>query len=181
MMKKVSFSNDNLTIGEIWDWYGTNKEAELHYNNLISNSVISPQVIPMKFIGMTFTELETYFEDYEHELDLITSFNLLSAAEATLRIDFNERVYNREKDDLSRIYRDLYKTKGNKISLEDDIIQNWKEKYPQFNKFFSDFIGALGLRHWLAHGRYWIPKLGRNYDAYTVYTIVDSIISIVNN
>jgi hypothetical protein len=35
----------------------------------------------------------------------------------------------------------------------------------------GDFRGALKLRHWLAHGRWWQPKLGRNYTPQIVFDV----------
>jgi len=45
-------------------------------------------------------------------------------------------------------------------------------------KRIGELKGALKLRRWLAHGRYWNPdKMGRkSYDAYSVYIIADNII-----
>ena len=97
--------------------------------------------------------------------------SLLSAIEASLRIDYLNRVYRREKDDLSKIFRKIHKNKANKASLEEDILSSWKKYHPSFQSIFSDLLGALKYRHWLAHGRYWGPKLGRQYDFYSIYII----------
>jgi hypothetical protein len=40
----------------------------------------------------------------------------------------------------------------------------------------DDLIGAFGYRNWLAHGRYWIPKLGRKYDYESVYKPAEDIL-----
>jgi hypothetical protein len=39
----------------------------------------------------------------------------------------------------------------------------------------SDFRGALSFRHWLAHGRYWTPKLGRRYAVRDVFEIAERL------
>jgi hypothetical protein len=44
-------------------------------------------------------------------------------------------------------------------------------------KLIGDLRGAFNFRHWLAHGRYWEPKLGRNYDFVTVYGLAASVLS----
>ena len=36
-------------------------------------------------------------------------------------------------------------------------------------------ITAFKYRHWLAHGRYWEPKLGRIYDYYSLYDLAYSM------
>lgn len=33
----------------------------------------------------------------------------------------------------------------------------------------GELAGAFRYRHWLAHGRYWQPKLGRKYDYLSVF------------
>jgi hypothetical protein len=39
----------------------------------------------------------------------------------------------------------------------------------------SDLRGALNYRNWLAHGRYWVAKLGRKYDFFSVLTLAINI------
>jgi hypothetical protein len=43
------------------------------------------------------------------------------------------------------------------------------------DKVIGDLKGAFKYRHWLAHGRYWEPKLGQKYDYYSVYILAESI------
>jgi len=69
-------------------------------------------------------------------------------------------VYEKKKDTISRACRALYKQKGARVSLEDDILAIWKQNYPECKIAIGHFIGVLKLRHWLAHGRYWTPKFG---------------------
>ena len=40
----------------------------------------------------------------------------------------------------------------------------------------GELRGALHLRHWLAHGRYWKAQLGRKeYDAQAIFNIVSEV------
>jgi hypothetical protein len=41
------------------------------------------------------------------------------------------------------------------------------------------FRGALRLRHWLAHGRHWHPKLGRGYAPADVFDISRGLIDSI--
>jgi len=43
----------------------------------------------------------------------------------------------------------------------------------------SAFRGVLKLRHWLAHGRHWHPKLGRGYTPNDVFDISQALIYAV--
>ncbi len=166
MSDKVSFSYASQTLEEISDYYKVVSEALRKYYN-----VAEGKPIPLRFIGLSREELEKELNERLNELDKNASLNLLSALEASLRIDYLNRVYRREKDDLSRVFREIHKNKANKASLEEDVLSSWKKYHPSFQSIFSDIIGALKYRHWLAHGRYWVPKLGRQYDFYSISII----------
>jgi hypothetical protein len=43
----------------------------------------------------------------------------------------------------------------------------------------SAFRGVLRMRHWLAHGRHWHPKLGRGYGPSDVFDISRALIEAV--
>jgi hypothetical protein len=167
MSDKVSFSSATQSLEEISDYYKVTAEALRKYYNTAENS----NPIPARFIGLSQNELEKELTERLNELNKNVSLSLLSAIEASLRIDYLNRVYRREKDDLSRVFREIHKTKGNKASLEEDILSSWKKYHPKYKSIFSDIMGALKYRHWLAHGRYWVPKLGRQYDFYSISII----------
>ena len=98
------------------------------------------------------------------ELDRNTTMSLL-AAEAAFRIDYLQRCYQRKKDWVSRqVSGNLQREKGSRVSLEDEIFEVWKSNTSGSNKLISDLRGAFKFRHWMAHGRYWTPKLGQKYD-----------------
>jgi hypothetical protein len=105
---------------------------------------------------------------------------LLATAEAILRIDFNRRVGARKRDGLSKRFRAIKKNAINdararsarraRIRLDDDILEAMTGEGIRV----SEFRGALKLRHWLAHGRYWRPNLGRNYTPEEVFEICEA-------
>lgn len=167
MSDKVSFSSISQTLEEISDYHKVITEALRKYYNVADMG----NPIPPRFIGLSMAELEKELNERLNELDKNVSLSLLSAIEASLRIDYLNRVYQREKDDLSRAFREIHKNKANKASLEEDILSSWKKYHPEYKSIFSDIMGALKHRHWLAHGRYWIPKLGRQYDFYSISII----------
>jgi len=41
----------------------------------------------------------------------------------------------------------------------------------------GELRGAFKFRHWLAHGSYWPPKLGRRYDFTFVYSLADDVLN----
>jgi hypothetical protein len=127
------------------------------------------------FYGMTQGEIDNYFL----RLDRLAMFDLLSTAEAHLRLDFNMRVDEKRKDALSRHFREVSKHRRDKIRLEEDILRGWGNYYPEFKSSISHFKSALKLRNWLAHGQCWVPKLGRSYTKYVVRDICDYLLNAV--
>ncbi|WP_282294782.1 hypothetical protein [Stenotrophomonas sp. PS02289] len=110
------------------------------------------------------------------ELEHSSSMAALAAVEAAIRVDFLERVYNKRKDPLSRSMRELHRVKGNRARLEEELLELWKSKGDISPAIISDVRAALIYRHWLAHGRYWLLRAGRNYDFTTVYQVSEALI-----
>jgi hypothetical protein len=106
---------------------------------------------------------------------------LVSAAEALLRVDYLTRVYRRDKDPLSRRFRAIYKKVDARARLDDDILAAWKAEYPEAQSKIGDFLGLSNFRHWLAHGRYWSPKLGQSYDAELALEIIEDLVGALPN
>ncbi|MGB3836255.1 hypothetical protein [Castellaniella sp.] len=113
------------------------------------------------------------------ELDLNSSLAVLSSVEAAVRIDYLSRSYARKKDPLSKAMRAIYTRRGNAAKLEDDLLQAWCDDGVVPKALTGELIGAFKYRHWLAHGRYWTPKLGRIYDYVTVYGIAEEFLDAV--
>ena len=149
MLKKVSFSGDNLSLLRIADYYDDSEKALRFFfspNNPEYNS---------RFNGYTRDEIEEELRLRLEELDKSVSFSILSALEALFRVDYLTRCYSKKKDPLSRKMRNIYQIhqiKKSHVSLEKDILILWKEEYPQYKSLISKIITAFKYRHWLAHG-----------------------------
>jgi hypothetical protein len=165
MAKKVSFSGDNLSLAD----------AALHHNDTdgalaLFFSTASPSY-PVRFAGYKPNEVHEELADRLAELDRNTTMSLLAAVEAAFRIDYLHRCYQKKKDDVSRQFWEIYKEKETHASLEDEIFEVWKNNTTGSTKLISDLRGAFKFRHWIAHGRYWTPKLGQKYDYLSVYPL----------
>jgi len=83
-------------------------------------------------------------------------------------VDFLSRVYNKRKDPVSRDFRHIYVSRCDhnkaKVRFEEDILDTWSEHRPEIRSDLGRLKGAMKYRHWLAHGRYWVPKIGWRYD-----------------
>lgn len=167
--KSVSFSNENLDIVIIDDYHQKIESAiSLYYSN--ENPEFS-----ILFNSYSSSEIQDACQSKIDEHEKLVIMNLFAAVEAMFRIDYLQRCYRKKKDVLSVAFRSIYKTKGKRVSLEDDIFIAWKDNTAYPSRLISDLKGAFRYRHWLAHGRYWEPKLGRKYDYFSVFTLVQTV------
>lgn len=175
--KRVSLSGDEKTIGDIWDWFGLQQQLSNVKKLDIKQQVQSNQFdAGSRFNGMTLEDIDGFF----YELHAVTMLDLMAAAEAAIRVDYLTRVYDRKKSKLSRRFRDLYKKSGGRVSLIDDILAMWKDCEPGTRRQVKEFKTAWGFRHWLAHGRYWDPKIGRRYAPADIFDIAYNLLDVMN-
>lgn len=163
-MAKVSFSGQNTTFDHSIDHY-----RDLSHSLHLFFSPLSP-LYPQTFFGFRQYEVMERLDARLEELDLTTTMSLLASVEAMFRVDYLRRCYDRKpRDTITGAFRDIYADRGEKASLEEDILEVWKANTE--GTLISDLKGAIRFRHWLAHGRYWSPKLGRKYDHTYVYSL----------
>lgn len=160
MANRVSFSYEELTLADI-SAYFENVQAGLF--GLFSKQSIAPH---QHYSQNIYDEV---LEKSLTELDVSSSFLVLSSLEATIRLDYLRRVYDRRRDSLSRAMRLLHRRKENHARLEGDLIRLWRQETDMSKALLGELAGAFRYRHWLAHGRYWKPKLGRKYDYLSVF------------
>jgi hypothetical protein len=164
MRNSAGFSGENLTLDDIAYYYLDSEHALRAYFTGTAESV------DPKLVGYAPGDV---FEIRLNELDSSTALTILAALEAALRVDYLERVKKRHRDQLSKAFREIYKLKEHRASLEDDILDAWRDHGGADSKLIGNLKGAFKYRHWLAHGRYWIAKLPRKYDYLGVYTLAD--------
>ena len=170
MAKKEAFSNQHQEIAQV-----ENHRTDV---TVAIKEYFRPRTgeYPERFLGYSITELNFELELRLTEIDITSSLSLLSAIEAAFRIDYLQRCYIRKKDPLSRAFREIHKLKGSKASLEDDILDSWKQNTSAPKVILGHLKGALKFRHWIAHGRYWEPKLGKTkYDYQSVYQLAQLV------
>jgi hypothetical protein len=167
MDKRVSFSGDHLELLEI-----SAHSQDLESSLSLYYSPGSPSYFK-RFVGYAASEVNAELQQRLNEADLTSSLTVLAAVEAAFRIDYLKRCYRKGKDPVSRAFRDIYKEKKQHASLEDDIFEVWSSKSSGAGSTIGQLRGAFKFRHWLAHGRYWTPKLGRRYDFDDVFALAD--------
>jgi len=173
------FSGEVLTLNEIVRYYSLSKESLIFLMNRI---LTGKSDILSEFIGYTEDELKEEFKRLQCEVEKCAVFNILTTLEAEFRMDFFIRVKRKYKCSISKKFRDIYKQyekkhKENRIPLKEEILRVWKEEFPKLKSIIDPYIEALNYRHWLAHGRWWKPKVryDEKYDFDTVYRLAQSI------
>ncbi len=109
------------------------------------------------------------------ETDQRSAFFILTSLEAAFRVDYQRRCEKRLKDDLSKAFRAIWKSRQTWVSLDEDIFEAWKEHSSGSRRLIGELRSAFNFRHWLAHGSYWVPKFGRTYDFNFVYSLADEV------
>lgn len=153
----MSLSGDNLSIEEILSYYEDARRALIFYFD-------NPAQHPARFATASPSEIIRDRFDRLAELELSQSLTALAAIEAMFRADFEERCKLKKSRLLVREFRTIQKRKGKRISFNDDILDAWATSGELAGSLINDLRGALNLRHWLAHGRYWKAKLGQEYS-----------------
>jgi hypothetical protein len=130
-----------------------------------------PPELEARLVGKTQSEVAIELRSRLEESDTRSTFFLLTSLEASFKIDFEFRCSKRLKDDLSTYFRDLQKERSDRtIRLDDDILEGWKIHAHAPPALISELRRAFKFRHWLAHGRYWTPKVGK-LDFESVYSM----------
>ncbi|MFZ0705691.1 MAG: hypothetical protein WAM71_08830 [Candidatus Korobacteraceae bacterium] len=156
--------------------------AEYHQDVLASLRVFfssSSEEFTEKYVGYSVQEVRNILRTREYETDLRSTLILLAAMEGLFRVDYEDRSRRRLRDPLSRALRELHKEYGSKARLDEDILEKWKLHGPELpgRTLIGELRGALNFRNWLAHGRYYTPKLGRKYDYPDVFRLADAVVN----
>ncbi|QKJ31707.1 hypothetical protein HQ865_18690 [Mucilaginibacter mali] len=187
-MAKQSLTADVKSLDEVESWYQDQTEASLLYRRQIISLIVNPAgtiTNNLKFAGMSIDDVNIHFNNNEQELEHLTCLYLIASVEGFVMSDFKRRYKSREKTDVGSDFRNLVKAKRNlgdkkiRVSLEKEILQIWKDRTAYTS--FSEFIALLKYRHWLAHGRNWVPKLGRTFTFANSYKIAEELIDNIDN
>lgn len=174
MGERVRLSGQELDLNQIARHYAASEAALREYFSTESPSFIS------RYTGGILSALKDDLAFSIAELDYNSAFNVMTAVEAALRIDYLTRAYEKKKGGLSRAFRAIYKIKGKKASLEEDILKTWHEHAALPKRIYDDLLKAFQYRHWIAHGRYWAPKFHRQYDYFSISGIAQELFEFMD-
>jgi hypothetical protein len=178
-MRFPSVNSNFPKTGDIWKCYESitlsiNKRFEAAKLNLAAGLAIAEP----ELAGLSLSKLSDFFNKLQDEADQQAAMFLIASAEAEMRINFWEKV-RKGKGNISKKFRNIakekHKQKSRNIRLDDEILDVWTDNSPSAKKSVGDFKGALRFRHWLAHGRWWQPKLGQKYDPAGIYALIEEL------
>ena len=164
-VRRITFSGQHLPLAQIAQYYSDIEASVRNYFSFPN---------PQRFAGYTPQEMKREMDFVLDEHARSTSMSILSALEATFRVDFLQRCYKRRRDPLSRAFREVHRKKGQRVPLT-DILSEWQQHPDVSRSVIKDLERVFRYRHWLAHGRYWTPKIGQEYDYDDIYTLAESI------
>ena len=81
---------------------------------MINENTFHIEIQKSTFLALFFLRSPLLFEKVLSYVDL----TILSSLEASFRIDYLLRCYNKKKDKISRRFRDIHNDKGSRISLD---------------------------------------------------------------
>lgn len=167
MAKGVVFNVARPSYESIVEHHNLTKEALTEY---FSNS-------NEEFFGFSENEV-LFFREREQAIqsrqDVLA---LLAFLEATFRVDYISRKRLNLKDKLSRALIRVFNRKRYKAGLTDDIIKTWLRVDAITHAENSQIHALFHLRHWLAHGQYWVRENVANREFYDVAELVEGLIN----
>ena len=172
--KRITFSGSQLDADEIAEHHRI-VTAAIHLYYTDSNpefEAIYGMYTPEEVISERNWVLD--------EVEAASAMTVFASIEAALQVDYLIRCRERYRDDLSRIFRALYRDRGSRVSLIDDLPEIWRRHSQESQRLLNDIRLAFGYRNWLAHGRYWQPKFGRVYDFMSVYHLAQGVESMLS-
>lgn len=173
--RRVSFSGEQLELEQIAQHHA---DMEAAVDNFFS---VGNPAGERRFAGYTQEDVEKEKEEIIEENERNAIMNTLAALEAAFRIDYLERCQKRRRDPLSRQFRAIYTAKRERVSLRDDIFPVWKQHSADARRTVSRVEDAYRYRNWLAHGRYWMLKIGDPYDYATIYRLAEPAFALLGD
>lgn len=170
---KFQFASHNRSLEEIKSYYDKVLDSlERQYSR---DTNVDYDII---FANRSEEDVVAELDNLKEELSMEGAFELLAYLEKDFRTDCHIRCTRRYKDELSKSFKNVYKSVGKiqyKIGFLDVIVAGWKEVFLEPDPhnqdvldMFSQINDLFNFRNWMAHGRYWEYPYNRgkhNFDA----------------
>lgn len=171
-MKRIEFnpSGLNLELVDIADHYDLISSSMANFYSENSLAFVN------RYAFSTLAQITADQQKATNEFEMSICLTIFASLEASFRMDYLRRVDGKFKDALSQAFIKIYRRKRNKAAFE-DLLDVWKRHAPNSDVYVRELKGALAFRHWLAHGRYWEPKLARRHSYVDIYRLANNIIA----
>ncbi|HEY3743380.1 MAG TPA: hypothetical protein VGL53_26220 [Bryobacteraceae bacterium] len=168
-------------LARVWHWLTFQRElledAQIHVTPVARTSQLGwapSRPYERRFTGLTSSEVHAFFKAQLAELEILVTLEILASTEAALRLDLRRRVSTKRKDPISRRFRAF--NDPDRARLDEDILEVWAA---EASIKVGEFRGLLKLRNWLAHGRHWLLRLGRDYKVEDAYRISAALLNAI--
>jgi len=176
---------ERQTLDEIRDWHRGVLEALLMQRGAVLRAINEGSTVASRFAVMTESEVDQYFDSQQRELERLTMLNLVASSEATVTLNYFDRVGRNLKDTLSSAYRNWHKGLSARKQLRPDfdesgILTILKETNVINNNVVGQYRECLQGRHWLGHGRRWDKPIAIDrFDPDDVYDRCDALLRAI--
>jgi hypothetical protein len=166
-------SAENLQIEDVFRQYDyLSKSLYLYFSPDNPNYLVI-------FANEKETVIRETYQARLMEVDLSLSLTLLASVEAYFMVDYVLRCKHRRKDSVSQALRAIYRRKKERaVLVEDILLKAWNKNATVPPRLLNEIIRAFELRHWLAHGRWWVLRIGKPpLDFIAVYNLAQQILA----
>jgi hypothetical protein len=85
---------------------------------------------------------------------------------------------------VSRRFREIAKQlkkqkRDGRARFKEHILDSWAKLAPATKKHVGDFKGALTVRDWMAHGRWFDAQAPRKYSPEDVFDISNNLLQVI--
>ena len=117
-----------LTLKNALDWFDNQSHANSLFHKKIRHSILTEKTkdIPNNFKFLSLEQAKQQMDENTQELNLISCFLLISAAEGRLKYDFQLKVENSLKSNLCKDFRTIFsqnKENMKHINIQRDILE----------------------------------------------------------
>lgn len=176
-----------LTIGDASEWFENQSEASSLLRESVVNSILanSNDDLPQNFLFLSIDQASLKLASDKRELEIISCFQLISAAEGRLKYDFKLKAESSMTSNLVKSFKATFSQKEmREVSVEADILDVWKlhHQSSDLTNLVGQFKRLMKFRHWVAHGRFWEPnRLGRVVGQYQPLLVESEISALFNH
>jgi len=155
-------------------------EIATYHNDVVSSlklyfSEASPTFVA-RFFDRRPDEIAAELADRVEETDRRSAFFVLATLERAFLADYESRCRGKMKDELSKAFRRIYKSKKTNVRLDEDIFEAWRRDRT-LRQLIGELRGAFRFRHWMAHGRYAVRPTGK-YDFGSIYLLAENVLNV---